>query len=162
MSKKLLIVELDPGTQFLLHHALSEAYSIVAIVNDGYVAVDVAFNLEPDLVLLDIDLSRSNGINTIEWLKTGNPKTKVVVFSFNTLPQKIREIMEAGADAYCLKGVSLEELKKALSIAASGGTYLSSGIKEIIWKKQESKSNSSCTCTKKNIWTSKTFAMSVK
>lgn len=129
--KKLLIVQPDLGVQLLLNSFLSKTYEIVDIVNNGYAAVDAAFNLEPDLVLIDIDMSGLDGITATEWLKQGDDIPKVVAFGSSTNFEEFMELMKAGADGYCLKGGSLEELKTALTVVGDGATFLSSGVKNI-------------------------------
>ena len=84
--------------------------TVVGEAGDGVAAVELASELQPDLVMLDVAMPRMDGLEALPLIRAAVPGVRVVVLSgFNqsTLAEKARE---AGADQYVVKGGSMREL----------------------------------------------------
>jgi two-component system NarL family response regulator len=123
---KILIVEDDPLMQLGLAQALGneKQFEILGQVEDGYGAVKQAIALQPDIVIMDIGLPGLDGIEATKQIKAAVPQIHIVVLTSHTLPDEIIAALASGADAYCVKGATLEQLIKAIDAAKDGATYL--------------------------------------
>lgn len=123
---RILIVEDDPMMQLGLEQSLSAHPQIVIVgqAEDGYMGVEAAKKLNPDLIVMDIGLPRLDGIAATQQIKAALPQVRVVMLTSHTTEQEIIASLSSGADAYCIKGASVERLLKAIAAAAEGATYL--------------------------------------
>jgi DNA-binding NarL/FixJ family response regulator len=114
---RILIVEDDPLMQLGLEQALSEQpdFEIVGQASDGLAGVQLALSLRPDLVVMDIGLPRLDGIAATKQIKEGLANVHVVMLTSHTLQQEVIAALASGADAYCIKGASLDRLLAASS-----------------------------------------------
>ncbi|WP_017319346.1 response regulator [Mastigocladopsis repens] len=123
---RILIVEDDPMMQLGLEQSLM-AYpqmEIVGQAEDGYLGVQAALKLKPDLVVMDIGLPRLDGIAATQQIKAALPETHVVMLTSHQTDTEIIAALSSGADAYCIKGASVERLLSAIAAAVEGATYL--------------------------------------
>ncbi len=123
---RVLIVEDDPMMQLGLEQSLT-AYPQITIVGqaeDGYMGKEAALKLKPDVIVMDIGLPRLDGIAATQQIKAELPNVRVVMLTSHTTEREIIASLSSGADAYCIKGASVERLLKAIAAAAEGATYL--------------------------------------
>ncbi|CCH96910.1 MAG: response regulator transcription factor [Microcystis sp. M090S1] len=131
---RILIVEDDPLMQLGLEQALSEQpdFEIVGQASDGLAGVQLALSLRPDLVVMDIGLPRLDGIAATKQIKEGLANVHVVMLTSHTLQQEVIAALASGADAYCIKGASLDRLLAAIEAAKDGATYLDPQIARLV------------------------------
>jgi DNA-binding NarL/FixJ family response regulator len=123
---RVLIVEDDPMMQLGLEQSLMAhpQLEIVGQAEDGYLGVQAALKLKPDIVVMDIGLPRLDGIAATQQIKTALPETHVVMLTSHKTDTEIFAALSSGADAFCIKGASIERLLNAISAAVEGATYL--------------------------------------
>ncbi len=123
---RVLIVEDDPMMQLGLEQSLMAhpQLEIVGQAEDGYLGVQAALQLKPDIVVMDIGLPRLDGIAATQQIKAALPKTHVVMLTSHKTETEIIAALSSGADAYCIKGASVERLLSAIAAAIDGATYL--------------------------------------
>jgi two-component system, NarL family, response regulator LiaR len=123
---RVLIVEDDPMMQLGLEQSLMAhpQLEIVGQAEDGYLGVQAALKLKPDLVVMDIGLPRLDGIAATQQIKAALPETHVVMLTSHQTDTEIVAALSSGADAYCIKGASVERLLSAIAAAVEGATYL--------------------------------------
>lgn len=123
---RVLIVEDDPMMQLGLEQSLTAhpQITIVGQAEDGYMGVEAALRLKPDVIVMDIGLPRLDGIAATVKIKTELPNVRVVMLTSHTTEREIIASLSSGADAYCIKGASVDRLLKAIAAAAEGATYL--------------------------------------
>jgi DNA-binding NarL/FixJ family response regulator len=79
--------------------------SVVGIAGDGREAIEQAFALRPDLVLMDIEMPRLDGISATRWIRKRLPGTKIVVMTALTGDEYEERALRAGAEA-CIQKFS--------------------------------------------------------
>jgi NarL family two-component system response regulator LiaR len=123
---KLLLVEDDPVMRLGLEQFFEDCpqFTVVGQAEDGYRAVEAAFKLNPDLVLMDIGLPYLDGIAATQQIKAKLPDMRIVMFTSHTADAEMIAALSSGADAYCVKGTNLDQLKLAIACAREGGAYL--------------------------------------
>ncbi len=138
MAMTLLLVDdqsiiLD-GLEALLEH--DPAVRVVGRATNGHEAVEQAKALQPDVVLMDINMPGMDGILATKALLQNCKDTRVLVLSMYDHPDLVREILEAGADGYVLKNVGKEELSLALRTVAVGDRYLGREVQDAMARDQ--------------------------
>lgn len=91
---------------------------------DGPSAVEQAFALKPNLILMDIALPGFDGIVATRKIKAQMENTRVLILSSHGEDDYVFPALEAGADGYCLKDVSKETLLTAMRTVSEGHTWL--------------------------------------
>jgi len=99
-----------------------------AALNDAEHALREEAALPWDIVLMDLDMPRMNGIEATRRLKTLAPGLKVVVLTVFEEPASILQAVCAGADGYMLKKARARELVEGLRAVAEGGSPLTSNV----------------------------------
>jgi DNA-binding NarL/FixJ family response regulator len=84
---------------------------------DGHVALELAAEHKPDVVLLDMNLPQISGLEVLAKLKIANPKVHVIIVSVESKPETLVQARELGADAYVLKHLPRVKILQMLSEA---------------------------------------------
>lgn len=103
---------------------------LVGEAADGPSAVKLTTQLKPAVVVLDLMLPGSSGLEVARQLRKRMPDLRIVILSMHSDPAYVREAMRAGVDAYVAKEAGGEELIQAVRAAAEGRRYLSPPITE--------------------------------
>ncbi|MDF0662053.1 MULTISPECIES: response regulator transcription factor [unclassified Rhizobium] len=90
--------------------------------------LDIARQVQPQVVLMDINMPKLSGIDAIELFRNELPQTRVVMLSMHDSREYISSSVLHGAAGYVLKDVSTDEIVAAIETVAGGGTYFSSGV----------------------------------
>ncbi|MCA6362202.1 MAG: response regulator transcription factor [Bacteroidetes bacterium] len=91
-------------------------------------AVPVVMRVEPDVVLMDIDMPEVDGITGVRMIKEARPETQIVMLTVFEDDAKIFDAIKAGADGYLLKKDIPSQLFDAIYNATSGGSSISPGV----------------------------------
>lgn len=115
------------------HPLLVDGVKKVLEEMDGVMVVDTADNglqllsalrkSPADMVLLDLQMPKLDGIDSLKILKKDFPKIKIIVFTNYGQPKLLKEIKTLGAEGYLLKNSSSIILKEAVATVAAGGTW---------------------------------------
>ncbi|AZI23068.1 DNA-binding response regulator [Chryseobacterium taklimakanense] len=138
MSHNISIVIVDDhpiviqGLKMMLEN--EKFFSIVATFNDGAGIRNFIKTNEADIVLLDITLPDSNGIELCAEIKKISPKTSVIMLSNRSERSIIMQCIQNGASGYLLKNATIEELHGCIRGALSGNIVFCNEVKEIISK----------------------------
>ena len=111
-SHRVLVVDDAEDLRMLLRARMEtrNGLTVVGEAADGLAAVELASELQPDLVMLDLAMPRMDGLEALPLIRAAVPGVRVIVlsgFNQNTLAEKA---MEAGADKYVVKGGSMRQL----------------------------------------------------
>ncbi len=121
---RLLLVEDDELFRLGLRVKLQqENLEIVAEAEDGESAVEMVKHYPLDVVLLDIGLPGIGGVEACRQIKQQNPQLPVLVLTSHSQQPLITRLLEAGAQGYCLKGISAEVLVLAVRSVAAGASW---------------------------------------
>jgi DNA-binding response OmpR family regulator len=114
---KILVIDDNPYVVDILGTYLQqEGYGILgALTSDE--GLKLAILSKPDLVLLDIALPGTNGIEVLKRIRSINPTTRVIMVTGNSDPVLAREALELGALAYIDKPFDFEYLKRVIAAA---------------------------------------------
>ncbi|MDT8302934.1 MAG: response regulator transcription factor [Sedimentisphaerales bacterium] len=96
--------------------------------DDAYEALKAAAELKPDIVVVDISLKNSDGIELTKTIKSKYPKLSVVVLSVHDESVYAERALLAGAKAYLMKDAVSENIVKAIRTVLSGEIYVSNTI----------------------------------
>jgi DNA-binding NarL/FixJ family response regulator len=97
---------------------------IVAAVSSVGALLTAAEKLKPDVVLLDLELPDSSGVNAIERLGRAAPAAKVVMFTVHDAEDTVRAALRAGAMGYVQKGAPADEIAAAIREVHAGRSYI--------------------------------------
>ena len=107
-----------------LGNLLRESFLVLDVVADGQAVVQRAEQLQPDLIVLDMEMPLLNGIDSARRLKQTVPRTHIVFLSMHRDEFLVVEAFRAGAAAYVLKSSPAEEILRAIWQVLKRGTYL--------------------------------------
>jgi len=108
---------------------------IVGEAGDGREAIRRARELQPDLILMDIDMPQMNGLAVAEVLQREMPKTKVLVLSMHSNSEYVVRIIQSGARGFVLKEAPAEELVRAIEMVSAGEAYFSPDVARVALNK---------------------------
>jgi DNA-binding NarL/FixJ family response regulator len=97
---------------------------VVAEVSNGPTAVRTARQLQPDIVLMDIEMPGGDGLTATREILTHCPKTKVLVLTMFDLDDYVFQALRAGASGFLLKTAAPERLVQAIHACAAGEILL--------------------------------------
>lgn len=105
----------------------------VGHASDGRAAVEMAEELSPDVVLMDIGMPNLNGIEATRQMVARHPNTKVMALSSHSDGTTVAKMLKAGASGYMLKASAFTELIKGIKAMVEDRTYLCSRIANVIF-----------------------------
>ncbi|WNW09616.1 response regulator transcription factor [Pseudomonas sp. DTU_2021_1001937_2_SI_NGA_ILE_001] len=103
-------------------------FSVIGEADDGAALSELALQLQPDIILLDISMKHTNGLDALRQLLLMRPQSKVLILSMHTDPELIMRALKGGAHGYLLKDTSIIELEQALRALLHGERYISPAI----------------------------------
>lgn len=109
-----------------------EDFEVVAEAQNGQMTVELARDLSPDVVVMDVGMPDLNGIDATQQILRYHPKIKVLALSMHSGKKFVMAMLKAGASGYLLKDCALEELTNALRTIVNGRTYLSPSITDVV------------------------------
>jgi len=131
---KLMLVEDHEFTRTGLRYAFSN-YKTLAIIGEasnGLEAITIAAEKQPDIILMDIGMPKMDGITASKEIKASNPQIKIVMLTSRQFTDEIFAALTSGADAYCMKDISIERLIQVLETVMAGGVWLDPNIAHIV------------------------------
>jgi two-component system response regulator NreC len=105
---------------------------VVGEAEDGKTAVELASQLVPDVVIMDVTMPNLNGVDATRAITRACPNTKVIALSMHTDKTIVREMFKAGAYGYVLKSYLFDELDKSFEAIKKNERYLSPHITDLI------------------------------
>lgn len=108
----------------------NEDFELLGAAGNGIEAINVIGELpfKPEVVLMDINMPRMNGMECTKKLKQLFPKIKVIALTMHNQGLHIKQMLKEGVHGYVLKDCDKNELKEAILEVAEGGTYFSKGV----------------------------------
>src|SRR4030081_1888794 len=104
---------------------LEPEFDVVGIADNGRALLQLASELKPEIVILDIGMPQLNGLDAGKQIKHLLPATKLVYLTMNMSPEVAAEAFRRGASAYVVKSSAASELITAIRRALVSESYLS-------------------------------------
>ncbi|MCG8671060.1 MAG: two-component system response regulator NarL [Pseudomonadales bacterium] len=134
ISYDVLVVDDHPmmrrGVMELLD--LEDEISPVGEASNGKDAVELALSLEPDLILLDLNMPGMNGIETIKAMRSAGIDSRILIFTVSDDHRNVVDALKEGADGYLLKDMEPEDLVDNIKKAIDGRTAISPELTEAL------------------------------
>lgn len=126
MAVKIMIADdhsmIREGLKNLLE--LDGDIQVIAEAVDGEDCLEKLQLVKPDVLLLDINMPKKNGLEVLKSLKSRRSKLKVLVLTVHNETEYLMKAVDIGVNGYVLKDSESAELKKAIFIVADGETYI--------------------------------------
>ena len=100
-------------------------FDVVGEARDGVEAVNMAYSLSPDVLLMDVSMPEMDGVEACRQVRSSAPDTKVVMLTMHADQDVLANAIRAGACGYLVKDCSTEDIAGAVRLASSGETALS-------------------------------------
>ena len=109
-------------------------YEVVFHASNGKLFIEElsGLSIEPEVILLDINMPIMNGIETMGWLKANRPDLKVIALSMDDSEETIIKMLRLGAKGYLLKDIHPEVFKNAINDVIEKGFYYSERVKNTL------------------------------
>ncbi len=134
MSIRVLLVDdhaiMREGLRLLLEKM--PEVKVVGEADNGFQAVELAKNLVPDVVVMDVGMRELNGTEATRMILTDNPDIKVVALSVYSDRQYVLGMLEAGASAYVVKAAAGEEVLQAIKTVVKNKKYISPQVTDVV------------------------------
>jgi two-component system, NarL family, response regulator LiaR len=127
--------------------APADDFEVVAEAADGVEAVEKAFQVKPDVILLDLIMPNMDGIEAVKRIKDRLPDSKIVIITSSLEESQVIASIRAGASGYLLKDSSPLEIEDAIKKVYHGETAFPSRITSIMVKELNRKEKPPSKCT---------------
>ncbi|MHA6258283.1 response regulator [Sporosarcina sp. CAU 1771] len=101
-----------------------DAFEVIAEGDDGSDVMGLYEQYKPDVILMDINMPRMNGVDATEELLKEYPEAKVIILSIHDDESYVSHALKTGTLGYMLKEMDAEAIIQAIKVVASGGSYL--------------------------------------
>ena len=114
-----MVVDDAPFILEIIRHTLKNtAYQIIGEASNGAEAIELAQNIRPDIILMDIIMPHKSGIDAAKEILKSLPNTKIIAFSTADQESMVMLALEAGCCDYIVKPFKSEQLLKTLDKAS--------------------------------------------
>jgi DNA-binding NarL/FixJ family response regulator len=146
---KTIIVDDHPVVRFGVKQMLSSSDNIevVAELDDADNLIQVLKDTGADIVLLDLELGNTQGVDALRLVRENAPGTKVIIYTSHDEEDRIVQAAELGVDGYLLKGCGQTELVNAITSVSVGGIALESSVAGKLMNHMNQRSSTAVTQT---------------
>jgi two-component system response regulator NreC len=110
-----------------------EQFRIIGDAGDGEKVVALANSLKPDVVILDINMPKLNGVEAARKIRAKNPDIKILMLTMYDNESFITDAISAGVNGYIFKMCDMEELLKAVHSIAEGKDYFHEKVSKVVF-----------------------------
>lgn len=107
-------------------------FEVVGEAADGAEALALVRDTRPDVLVLDLNMPGTGGLDVLPTLKAAQPALKVVVVTMHAGREYVARAMKGGADAYLLKDSAVQDLVAAVAAVLAGRSYFSPSIQALV------------------------------
>jgi two-component system response regulator NreC len=108
--------------------------TVIGEAENGRKAVRLALDLQPDVIVMDINMPELNGIEATRQIKADLPKVKIIALSMYSDKRYVVGMLKAGVSGYLLKNCAFDELVSAISAVVNNQNYMSPKIADTVMK----------------------------
>ena len=109
-----------------------EGWEVCGEASDGRQAIEMAKQLKPDVVIVDIGMPHLNGLDTTRQLLQHDPNFKVIVLTITDSDQVIREALDAGARGFVLKSDAARDLEAAIEALQNKRMFFTPRVNDLV------------------------------
>ncbi len=117
--------------------SLEDEFDVVAEASNGADAIALAHEVEPDMILLDLNMKGMSGLDTLKALRTDGSSATIVILTVSDSAADIEAIVRAGADGYLLKDTEPDQLVELLKDAVHGNKAYSDVVAAYLRDRQD-------------------------
>lgn len=110
----------------------AEDITLIGEAENGLSGVELAKQLSPDIILMDIGLPNIDGIEATRRIKEFNPQIKVLIFTSRDDSDDVFSAFKSGADGYIMKGASTENIHTAIRSVNEGVAWIDPQIARLV------------------------------
>lgn len=99
-------------------------FDVIAEATNGAQAVELAASRHPDVLLLDLEMPKLDGLGALRRIRETDPQARAIIFTVFDTDERIVEAVRLGAQGYLLKGAPRDEIFNAIRIVHQGGSLL--------------------------------------
>ncbi len=115
---------------------------VVGFANDVSSAWKIYSKQKPDVLVMDLSMPGSTGIDGVQFIMKRAPNAKIVIFSIHENIQLVERVLQAGASAYVAKSNNLTDITTAIKMAVKNKSYISSALAQtMVYSRLESEKN---------------------
>ncbi|MDJ0757645.1 MAG: response regulator transcription factor [Ardenticatenaceae bacterium] len=116
-------------------------FEVVGEAANGREAVEKVLDLQPDVLLLDLEMPEMDGVEVIQALKEEGVAARVIVFTVFDTDERVLAAVQAGAQGYLLKGAPRDELFRAVRVVYEGGSLLQPIVASKLMRQMQEQAN---------------------
>jgi DNA-binding NarL/FixJ family response regulator len=133
MSTRILLADdhkiIRDGLRALLEKS---GFEVVAEADNGRLAVKLASECNPSLVIMDMSMPELNGIEATRQIRENHPQIRVIALSMHSDKRFLSQVFRAGAMGYLLKDCAFDEVAQAVNSVMRGESYLSPKLTNVV------------------------------
>lgn len=103
---------------------MEKDFIVVGEAGDGYEALELVESVQPDVILMDINMPRMNGVEATEAILENVPDAKIIILSIHDEEAYVFKTLQSGATGYLLKEMDVDSLIEAIRVVSQGGAYV--------------------------------------
>lgn len=107
-------------------------FQVIAETDSGEKAIELAKTNQPDIILMDINMSPMNGFEATKEIRKLSTDSKIIGVSMHSQPAYAKKMLQMGAVGYITKNSSKEEMINAINEVAQGNKYICQEVKTIL------------------------------
>jgi two-component system nitrate/nitrite response regulator NarL len=111
---------------------LTEGFTVVGEAASGREGIELAKQLDPDLILLDLNMKGINGLETLRTLRDMGEDARIILLTVSNAPEDLIAAIRAGADGYILKDNDPDDILSLIANAMQGQTAISPELASLL------------------------------
>ena len=136
---------------------LEECIRVVEQASNGEEAVQKATKIRPNVILMDINMPKLNGIEALRRIKDMGIDSKIIMLTIHDDREYLFETLNIGADGYVLKDADADTLIKAIKDVNNGKSYIQPNLAKLLVREYSVKEEQSSEKTKKDLLTRREY-----
>ena len=127
---RILIIDDHPVVRYGLKHMLESEADLLVVgdLDNVHGLAEMLPELKPDVVILDLELGDTNGVDALRELREEAPGLQIIIYTSHDEEERIIQAAELGIDGYLLKGSPKEEIIAAVRSVNEGGTAIEPAV----------------------------------
>ena len=111
---------------------MDESFKVIGETDNGANGLELAISLQPDIVLLDLNMEDMDGLQTLQAMKAADINSRIIILTVSDNEKDIVATLRAGADGYLLKDMEPEDMLERLHQVIDGHIVLSEKVSELV------------------------------